>query len=159
MKVVINVCFGGFGLSPDAVIMLTVIAGFSQAVVLGVTLYVFYKNLVVLKKHNELTIDRFTFQSNVEKYDLSLKLADWIKSELSDYIPYLLGDSKHEDLTDDEIEEHFENIAIVMLKLIKDKVVFKSLMTDEIKKMSMTIERLEGSEFIIKSLDELIIKQ
>lgn len=145
-----------FGLSPDTIIMLTVVAAFSQATVLAFTLYVFYKNLLVLKKHNELTIDRFTFQSNVEKYDLSLKLADWIKSELSDYIPYLLGDSKHEDLTDGEIEEHFENIAMVMLKLINEKIVFKSLMTDEIKKMCMTIERLKGKEFIIKSLKELI---
>lgn len=148
-----------FGLSPDAIIMLTVIAAFTQAAVLGVTLYVFYKNLVVLKKHNELTIERFSFQSNVEKYDLSLKLADWIKSELNDYIPYLLGDSKHADLSDEEIEEHFESIATVMLKLINDKIVFKSLMTDEIKKMCMTMERVKGTEFIIKSLKELISKK
>jgi len=145
-----------FGLTPDIIIMLTILAAFSQTVVLGVTLYVFYRNLVVLKKHNELTINRFTFQSNVEKYDLSLKLADWIKTELSDYIPYIIGDIKHADLSHDEIEDHFENIAAVMLKLVNEKVVFKSLMTDEIKKMCMTIERLKGSEFIIKSLKELI---
>lgn len=146
-----------FGLTPEIIIMLTVIAAFSQTIVLAVTLYVFYRNLLVLKKHNELTISRFAFQSNVEKYDLSLKLADWIKTELSDYIPYVIGDIKHEDLTSKEIEEHFENIATVMLKLINEKVVFKSLMVDEIKKMCMTIERLNGSEFIIKSLKELII--
>ena len=123
-----------FGLSPDIVILLTIIAGFSQAVVLTITLYVFYKNLVVLKKHNELTIDRFTFQSNVEKYDLSLKLADWVKSELIDHLPYVVGDVKHEYLTKEDIEEHFENIATVMITLIDDHIVFKSLMTDEIKK-------------------------
>jgi len=147
-----------FGLSSDVIIMLTIIAAFSQSVVLSITLYVFYKNLIVLKKHNELTINRFTFQSNVEKYDLSLKLADWVKVELSDYIPYLLGDTKHEDLTREEIEEHFENIATVMLKLINEKIVFKSLMADEIKKMCITMERLEGSEFIIKSLRDQIKK-
>ena len=146
-----------FGLSPDLVILLTILAGFSQAVVLTITLYVFYKNLVVLKKHNELTIDRFTFQSNVEKYDLSLKLADWVKSELNDHIPYVIGDVKHEHLTKEDIEEHFENIASVMITLIDDKIVFKSLMTDEIKKMHMTIEQLDGDEIIIKSLKKLLV--
>ena len=147
-----------FGLSPDAVVLLTVIAGFSQAAVLTVTLYVFYKNLLVLKKHNELTIDRFTFQSNVEKYDLSLKLADWVKSELADYVPYVMGDAKHEHLTKEEIEDHFENIASVMIDLIDEKTVFKSLMTDEIKKMHITIEQLEGDETIIEALKKLMGK-
>ena len=145
-----------FGLSPDLVILLTILAGFSQAIVLTLTLYVFYKNLVVLKKHNELTIDRFTFQSNVEKYDLSLKLADWVKSELSDYVPYVMGDAKHEHLTKEEIEDHFENIAEVMIKLIAEEIVFKSLMTDEIKKMHVTIEQLNGDETIIKTLKKLM---
>lgn len=157
----LRICINGwfeimFGLTPDAIVMLTVIAGFSQAAVLSLTLYVFYRNLLVLKRHNELTIDRFTFQSNVEKYDLSLKLADWVKSELSDYVPYVIGDTKHEHLTKDEIEDHFENIAEVMIKLIDDKIVFKCLMTDEIKKMHITLEQLSGDETIIKSLRKLM---
>ena len=144
-------------LSSDAIVLLTVIAGFAQAGVLTVTLYVFYKNLVVLKKHNELTIDRFTFQSSVEKYDLSLKLADWVKSELTDYVPYVVGDVNHEHLSKEEIEDHFENIASVMIKLIADEIVFKSLMIDEIKKMHMTIEQLKGDEVIIKALKKLMV--
>jgi len=145
-----------FGLSPDTVILLTIIAGFSQAIVLTLTLYVFYRNLLVLKRHNELTIERFTFQSNVEKYDLSLKFADWVKSELNDHLPYVIGNVKHEFLTKEDIEEHFENIATVMITLIDDQIVFKSLMTDEIKKMHMTLEMLKGNEVIIKSLKKLM---
>ena len=132
-----------FGLSPDAIILLTVIAGFSQAFVLAITLYVFYKNLVVLKKHNELTIERFTFQSNVEKYDLTLKFADWVKTELSDYIPHIHGNTPHEYLTKEEIKDHFDNIADNMIRLIKDEIVFKSLMRDEIKKMCTVLGALD----------------
>lgn len=135
-----------FGLSPDIIILLTIVAAFSQAVVLAFTLYVFYKNLLVLKKHNELTIQRFTFQSNVEKYDLTLKFADWVKSELFDWLPYVLGTVKHEHLTKDEIKEHFDNIADNMIKLIKDEIVFKSLMLDEIKKMSSTLEMIDNDD-------------
>jgi len=135
-----------FGLSPDIIILLTIVAAFSQAVVLAITLFVFYRNLLVLKKHNELTIKRFTFQSNVEKYDLTLKFADWVKSELSDYIPYVIGDMKHEYLSKDEIKEHFDNIADNMMKLIKDEVVFKSLMLDEIKKMLSTLEMIDNDD-------------
>jgi len=135
-----------FGLSPDIIILLTIIAAFSQAIVLAITLFVFYRNLLVLKKHNELTIERFTFQSNVEKYDLTLKFADWVKTELSDYIPYVIGDIKHEYLSKDEIKEHFDNIADNMIKLIKDEVVFKSLMLDEIKKLLSTLEMIDNDD-------------
>lgn len=145
-----------FGLSTDAIVLLTVVAGFSQASVLAITLFVFYKNLIVLKKHNELTINRFTFQSNVEKYDLTLRFADWIKSELSDYIPYIVGDTKHEYLSKDEIKEHFDNIAQNMIKLIKDNIVFKSLMLDEIKKMMSTLETIDNDDKQIAQLRLLL---
>jgi len=147
-----------FGLSSDAVILLTVLAGFSQAVVLAITLFVFYKNLVVLKIHNELTIERFTFQSNVEKYDLTLKFADWVKHELSDYLPYLIGDQNHTNLTKDEIKEHFDNIADNMIKLITDKIVFKSLMLDEIKKLYLTLETYDKNDVKIVALKLLLEK-
>lgn len=147
-----------FGLTPDVIILLTIVAAFSQSVVLAVTLFVFYKNLVVMKKHNELTIDRFTFQSNVEKYDLTLKFADWVKSELSDYLPYVLGSQKHEYLNTREIKEHFDNIADNMIHLIDTKIVFKSLMRDEIKKMYSTLESIDTNDVIISKLRILLKK-
>jgi len=136
--------------------LLTIGAAFSQAIVLAVTLYVFYKNLIVLKKHNTLTIERFTFQSNVEKYDLTLRFADWIKSELSDYVPYVIGDMKHEYLSKEEIKEHFGNITDNMIKLIKDNVVFKSLMLDEIKKMCSTLEMIDNDDKHVAQLRLLL---
>lgn len=141
---------------PTTIIWLTIIAAFSQSVVLAITLFVFYKNLIVLKKHNELTIQRFTFQSNVEKYDLTLKFADWVKSEHNDYLPYAIGDTKHAHLTKEEIKEHFDNIAKNMVHLINDKIVFKSLMLDEIKKMYLTIESMDKEDPMIIQLKSLI---
>lgn len=145
-----------FELSVNSVVWLTVIAAFSQSVVLAVTLFVFYKNLVVLKKHNELTIKRFSFQSNVEKYDLTLKFADWVKSELSDYLPYVIGDQKHVYLSKEEIKEHFDNIAKNMIHLVNDEIVFKSLMLDEIKKMYITLENIDEKDAMVMQLKSLI---
>ncbi len=145
-----------FELTTESVIWLTILAAFSQSVVLGVTLFVFYKNLVVLKKHNELTIKRFTFQSNVEKYDLTLKFADWVKSELSDYLPYVIGDQPHQYLNKDEIKEHFDNIAKNMVHLVNDEIVFKSLMIDEIKKLYITLENIEKDDPMSAQLKSLI---
>jgi len=136
--------------------LLTIGAAFSQSIVLAITLYVFYKNLTVLKKHNQLTIKRFTFQSNVEKYDLTLKFADWVKSELSDYIPYVIGDMKHAYLSKDEIKEHFDNIADNMIKLIKDDIVFRSLMLDEIKKLTSTLEMIDNNDKHVAQLRLLL---
>ncbi len=145
-----------FGLTPDAVVMLTVVAAFSQSVVLLVTLVVFYKNLTVLKRHNELTLDRFDYQSKVEKYDLSLKFADWVKSELNEYIPHVQGDIPHPYLTKNEIKMHFTNIATNMIKLIGENIVFKSLMVDEIKKLHITLDSLEDGNPMVEELKKLI---
>lgn len=147
-----------FGISPDAIILLTIVAAFGQTAVLGFTLFVFYKNLIVLKKHNEMTIERFTFQSNVEKYDLTLKFADWVKSELSDYLPYVIGDRNHDYLNKKEIKEHFDNIAENMIHLITSKIVFQSLMRDEIKKMYSTLENIDNNDIMIAKLRSLIKK-
>ena len=135
---------------------LTIAAAFSQSIVLAVTLFIFYRNLIVLKKHNNLTTKRFEFQSTVEKYDLTLKFADWVKSELSDYVPYIIGDAKHQYLSKDEIKEHFDNIAENMIKLIKDDIVFKSLMLDEIKKMLSTLENIDNDDKLVARLRLLL---
>lgn len=145
-------------MDPDFINTLTIVAAFSQTVALTFTLFVFYKNLVVLKEHNKLTIKRFSFQSNVEKYDLTLKFADWVKSELSDYLPYVIGDVNHDYLSKNEIKEHFDNIADNLIKLIKDDVVFKSLMLDEIKKMSSILETIDNDDKRVAQLRLLLSK-
>lgn len=147
-----------FGLTPDTIILLTVIAAFSQSIVLLVTLIVFYKNLVVLRQHNVLTIERFNFQSDVEKYDLTLKFADWIKSELSDYLPHVDGNVTHGFLSKSEIKEHFNNIAVNTIKLVKTDIVYKSLMIDEIKKLHIILDRLEDDNPMVIELKKLIVK-
>jgi len=147
-----------FELSGNTIILLTVVAAFLQSAVLAVTLYVFYRNLLVLKKHNDLTIERFDFQSQVEKYDLTLKFADWVKSELSDYLPYVIGDMKHEYLSRDEIKEHFGNISENMINLIQKEIVFKSLMLDEIKKMLSTLEIIDNDDKYVAMLRLLLEK-
>jgi len=143
-------------LDANNVILLTIVAAFSQSVVLAITLFVFYKNLVVLKKHNEMTIKRFTFQSNVEKYDLTLKFADWVKSEHNDYLPYAIGDVEHEHLTKGEIKEHFDHIAKNMVHLVNEEIVYKSLMFDEIKKMYVTLENMNKDDPAVMQLKSLI---
>lgn len=147
-----------FELSGNTIILLTVVAAFLQSIVLAITLYVFYRNLLVLKKHNDLTIERFTFQSQVEKYDLTLKFADWVKSELSDYLPYVIGDMKHEYLSKDAIKEHFGNISENMIHLIQKEIVFKSLMLDEIKKMLSTLEIIDNDDKYVAMLRLLLEK-
>lgn len=144
------------GLTPDVVIMLTIVAAFTQSVVLLFTLIIFYKNLLVLKRHNELTLDRFDYQSKVEKYDLSLKFADWVKSELNEYIPHIKGDIPHLYLTKNEIQVHFTNIAINMVELINEEIVFKTLMLDEIKKLHITLDSLENDNPMVEELKKLI---
>lgn len=135
---------------------LTIAAAFSQSIILLITVFVLYKNLLTLKKQNEHTIKKFQFQSNVEKYNLTLKFADWVKSELSDYINYFLGTEKHAHLTQEEIKEHYDNIAVNMIKLINDDVVFKSLLTDEIKKMIGTLSSVDKDDQIIPKLKDLL---
>ena len=70
-------------------------AAFAEAIALTITVIVLYKNFRTIKSQNEKMFKRFQFQSNIEKYNLTLKFADWIKTELSDYIPYVIGDTKH----------------------------------------------------------------
>lgn len=145
-----------FQLDSNSIIWLTIIAAFSQSVVLGFTLFVFYKNLVVLKKHNEMTISRFTFQSNVEKYDLTLKFADWVKSEISDWIPSLRGDKPDDYLSKDEIKAHFVSIGKNLIILVDDKIVFQSLLQDEIKKLYSVLNDFDEEIPIVKALNKYL---
>lgn len=45
-------------LSTDVIVLLTIIAAFSQSIVLAIIMIVIYKNFIVLKKHNEMTAER-----------------------------------------------------------------------------------------------------
>ncbi len=133
-----------------------IVAAFAEAAALGVTVIVLFLNFRTLKSQNEKMFKRFEFQSNIEKYNLSLKFADWVKTELSDYLIYVIGDTPHEYLSKDEIKEHFANIADNMIKLIKTDIVFKSLMLDEIKKMSSTLEAIDNDDKLVAQLRLLL---
>ena len=143
-------------LDPNMLQAFFIAAAFAEAIALAVTVLVLYKNFTTIKSQNNKMFKRFEFQSNIEKYNLTLKFADWVKTELSDYIPYVIGDTKHEYLTKPEIKEHFDNIAFNMIKLIKEETVFKSLMLDEIKKMSATLEAIDGHDVYIEQLRLLL---
>lgn len=133
-------------IDPNMLQAFFILAAFAEAVALAITVIVLYKNFTTIKSQNVKMFKRFEFQSNIEKYNLTLKFADWIKSELSDWVPYVLGDVKHESLSKGEIKEHFDNIASNMVELVKDDIVFKSLMLDEIKKMISTLEIIDNDD-------------
>lgn len=143
-------------LDPNMLQAFFIAAAFAEALALAVTVIVLYKNFKTIKDQNVTMFKRFEFQSNIEKYNLTLKFADWVKSELSDYLIYAIGDKEHDYLTKPEIKEHFDNIALNMINLIEDKIVFKSLMRDEIKKMSSTLETIDGHDVFISKLRELL---
>ena len=145
-------------LDPNMLQAFFIAAAFAEAIALTITVLVLYKNFRTIKSQNEKMFKRFEFQSNIEKYNLTLKFADWIKTELSDYIPYAIGDTKHQYLTKTEIKEHFDNIAMNMIKLIKEDTVFKSLMLDEIKKMTATLETIDGQDVYVAQLRLLLEK-
>jgi len=137
-------------------VLLTIMAAFSQSIVLAVTLFIFFKNLTAIRKHNKITSDRFEVQSKIEKFTLTLRFADWIKSELSDYVPYLNSDSKHAFLSSKEIENHFESIAKNTIELIKKEIIFRTLLIDEIKKLFVVTESYSKNKELILELKQLL---
>lgn len=143
-------------IDPNVLQTFFIIAAFAEAVALTITVIVLYKNFTTIRAQNNKMFKRFEFQSNIEKYNLTLKFADWVKSELSDYLPYIIGEGKHDYLSKEEIKGHFDNIAFNMVKLIKEETVFKSLMLDEIKKMRSTLEVIDGQDVYVLQLDELL---
>ncbi len=137
-------------------ILLTIIAAFSQSIVLAVSLFIFFKNLTAIRKHNEITSERFEVQSKIEKFTLTLKFADWIKSELNDYTLFLNSDQKHAYLSKKEIEIHFESIAKNIVELIEKKVIFRALLVDEIKKLFTVVNSFSQNKGLILSLKKLL---
>jgi len=137
-------------------VLLTILAAFSQSAVLGVTLFIFFKNLTAMKKHNEITSERFEIQSKVEKFTLTLKFADWIKTELSDYIMFLNSDQKNAFLSKQEIEQHFESIAKNVIDLVDKKTIYRELLLDEIKKLYVITKTYSKNEKMIINLNKLL---
>jgi len=144
-------------LDPDFINMLMISASFSQAFVLGITLFIFYKNLREIRIINQVTQDRFALQSDIEKFTLTLTFADWIKSELSDYLPYLDGDvegDKH--MSKQEIQTHFTSIGKNTIKLINARIIYRSLLMDEIKKLFTVISTYSTDKKLISNLEEIL---
>lgn len=136
-------------------VLLTIIAAFSQSAVLAVTLFVFYRNLNAIRKHNQITSERFEVQSKVERFTLTLKFADWIKSELNDYTLFLNSDEPHAYLTKDEIKMHFESIAKNIIELSENKIIVHALLADETKKLFSVISSFSKNKELILSLKKL----
>ena len=112
-----------------------------------------------MKKHNQITSSRFEIQSQIEKFTLTLKFADWIKSELSDYLPYLNSDEKNAFLTKEEIEYHFESVAKNTIKLIEEKTIHSNLLLDEIKKLYVVTKSYSEDKMMINGLEKLLLKK
>ncbi len=145
-----------FGLSADATIFLTVVAAFLQSAVLMGTIILFYKNLLELKKDNKINVQRFDYQKKTDKYSLSFDFADWIKEELEDYLPYVLGDKNHDVLSPKVIKVHFDNIAKNLVYVVENDLIYTSLIVDEIRKLSLAIQETEGSDDLSKELEKII---
>lgn len=145
-----------FGLSPDATVFLTVVAAFLQSAVLIGTIVLFHKNLVELKKDNKINVQRFDYQKKTDKYSLSFDFADWIKEELEDYLPYVLGDSNHDMLSPKVIKVHFDNIAKNLVYVVENDLIYTSLIVDEIRKLSLAIQKTEGSDELSLLLENII---
>lgn len=143
-------------LDADFINMLMISASFSQAIVLGITLFVFYKNLREIRIINQVTQERFAIQSDIEKFTLTLTFADWIKSELSDYLHLLTGDNKDVYMSKQEVQSHFISIADNTIKLINSKIIYRSLLLDEVKKLSVIISSYSSNKKVINSLDMIL---
>jgi len=145
-----------FGLSPDATIFLTVVAAFLQSAVLIGTIVLFHKNLVELKKDNKINVQRFDYQKKTDKYSLSFDFADWIQEELKEYLPYVLGDQKHDALSERVIKVHFDNIAKNLVYVVENELIYTSLIVDEIRKLSIAIQKTDGSDELSILLESII---
>ncbi len=143
-------------LDPDSINVLMIAASFSQAFVLGITLFVFYKNLREIRIINQVTQERFAIQSDIEKFTLTLTFADWIKSELKDYLHLLTGDNEDEYMSKQEVQSHFISIADNTIKLINSKIIYRSLLLDEVKKLSIIITSYSSNKKVINSLDMIL---
>jgi len=143
-------------LDPDSINALMIAASFSQAIVLGITLFVFYKNLREIRLINQVTQERFAIQSDIEKFTLTLTFADWIKSELSDYVHLLAGDKKDEYMSKIEVQSHFISIAENTVRLINNKIIYRSLLLDEVKKLSIIIGSYSSSKKVTGDLDNIL---
>lgn len=145
-----------FGLTPDATVFLTVVAAFLQSAVLIGTIVLFHKNLVELKKDNKINVQRFDYQKKTDKYSLSFDFADWIKEELEDYLPYVIGDANHPVLSPKAIKVHLDNIAKNLVYVVSNDLIYTSLIVDEIRKLSLAIQETEGSDALSEELEKII---
>lgn len=131
-------------------------AAFAQAFVLGITLFVFYKNLREIRIINHVTQERFAIQSDIEKFTLTLTFADWIKSELSDYLHLLEGDVNDAYMSKLEVQSHFISIANNTIQLINSKIIYRSLLLDEVKKLSVIISSYSSNKKLLQDLKNIL---
>ena len=144
-------------MDPDVINGLMISAAFAQAFVLGITLFVFYKNLREIRIINQVTQERFSIQSDIEKFTLTLRFADWIKSELSDYTHILTGvTSADVYMNKIEVQQHFISIANNTIKLINNKIIHRSLLLDEVKKLSVIISTYSVDKMLLHELDVIL---
>ena len=141
----------------DTLNILSVVAGFSQAGILAITVFVLHKNLGLLKKQNYYTVNQFKFQTGIEKHTLTLKFASWIDNELKEYIPHInTDDETHPYMTKSEIRNHVQSIAKNLIDLIDQNIVHKTLLVDEIKKLHITLNSFKDNQIYVPRLKELL---
>ena len=143
-------------MDPETINALMITAAFSQALVLGITLFVFYKNLREIRIINQVTQERFAIQSDIEKFTLTLTFADWIKSELHDYTHLLTGDVVDAYMSKSEVQSHFISIAQNSIKLINNKIIYRSLLLDEVKKLSIIIASYSSNKKVMNDLERIL---
>lgn len=136
--------------------LLLIASGFIEAAVLAVTVIVLTLNFNTIKNENKKIFKRLESQSNIEKYNFTFKIADWIKHEIDDYLPYIIGDQDHPSLDIIEIKTHFDYIVITMITLIKSEYINKSLMHGEIRKIISIFEIIDDGDVNIAELRMLL---
>ena len=68
----------------------------------------------------------------------------------------MLGDSNHDMLSPKVIKVHFDNIAKNLVYVVENDLIYTSLIVDEIRKLSLAIQKTEGSDELSLLLEKII---
>ena len=75
-----------------------------------------------------------------------------------DCLPSLLADKPEGYLSKDEIKTHFVSIGKNLIVLVDDKIVFQSLIQDEIKKLHTVLNNFDKELSIVNALNKYLTK-
>ena len=125
-----------------------------------VVLVVLYRTLKEMQQQNTHHEKSFAVQRTTQKYNLTFRFADWISSEVKYYSPlYENNLTRKYILTHNEINIHLVALGQKMVSLCNTRIVDKSILKDEIERLSITLQNMESKPTsVIDDLEKLLHK-